>query len=222
MTKSTKSATGGSQTLSRGLTALALIGESETPLTVPDIAERLGIHRSMAYRLMRTFEEHGFAYRTASGHVELGTRLAALTRNVARDLQRAAMPELIQVANDLDATTFLVAYDGEEAVTIASAEPQFSDATVGQRPGTRHPVDKAAPGRVIRSQLDPETYPQKPYETSHNEVVPGLSSIAVPLHRPDGTPGAVAALFLFNQDIDVEAVAQKLTATAARIANRLG
>ncbi|HWV49266.1 MAG TPA: helix-turn-helix domain-containing protein, partial [Microbacterium sp.] len=70
----------GSQTLARGLRALALIGEAESPLTVPDVSAALDIHRSMAYRLIRTLEELGFVARSAEGLLEVGARVVALGR----------------------------------------------------------------------------------------------------------------------------------------------
>ena len=72
------------------LAALTLIGEAESPLSVPMLAAELGIHRSMAYRLVKTLEQHGFVERLPSGDLELGIRLAALTRGVARGLDSVA------------------------------------------------------------------------------------------------------------------------------------
>ena len=104
----------GSQTLARGLSALAMIGESERPLTVGELAERLGVHRSMAYRLVKTLESHGFVERLASGDLTIGARLVAVARGASRDLQSAASPELGAVADDLDMTAFLVTLGGED------------------------------------------------------------------------------------------------------------
>ncbi|MBL5975529.1 MAG: MarR family transcriptional regulator [Candidatus Leucobacter sulfamidivorax] len=207
---------GGSQTLSRGLVALAMIGESRSPLTVADLAEGLGIHRSMANRLVRTFEQHGFAARTSSGHLVLGPRLVALARGVSRDLQATAAPELAAVADELDMTAFLVVYDGEAAVTLSNAEPRLASTTVAQRPGSRHSIDKGAPGRVIRSQLHPDLHPPRRFEHSRDEVLPGVSSIAVPLRLPQGEPAAIAVLYL-PRPLDQEHVAEVLIAAAKRI-----
>lgn len=207
----------GSQTLSRGLSALAMIGESERPLSVAELAERLDIHRSMAYRLVKTLEAHGFAERLPSGELEIGSRLVALARGAARDLQSAASPELGMVADDLRMTAFLVVYDGEAAVTLMSAEPRRADATVAQRPGSRHSIDRGAPGRVIRSQLHPVRFPPARFEHSHDEVFPGLSSVAVPLALPRGRPAAIAVVYL-TRPVDQEAVADRLVASANRIA----
>ncbi|WP_027479261.1 IclR family transcriptional regulator [Gryllotalpicola ginsengisoli] len=211
----------GSQTLARGLAALTEIGDAHAPLTVPELAERLGVHRSMAYRLVRTLEQHGFVTRTAGGGLELGARVAALARNVARDLQTAAAPELTALANELGMTAFVVVHDGEEAVTLSTAEPRRVDAPVAQRPGSRHSIDRGAPGRVIRSQLDPTAHPPRRYETSHDEIFPGLSSVAVPLHTRDGRPASLAVVYA-SRDVDLDEVAATLSAAARRIEQSLG
>ncbi|WP_328744138.1 IclR family transcriptional regulator [Gulosibacter sediminis] len=212
--------TRGSQTLARGLRALEIIGDSPRPMTVAQLAEAIGIHRSMAYRLLATLETHGFAARTAAGEIELGARLVALARGVARDLQAAAAPVLDGVADELQLTTFLVTHDGEEAVTLLSAQPRDLDAMVVQRPGSRHSVDVGAPGRVIRSQLDPVAYPPARFELSHEEVIDGLNSIAVPIALPQGRPAALAALFV-ARPIDQEAIVERLVTAARHIAERV-
>ena len=222
MSSSEKSAVeGGSQTLGRGLHALTLIGESAHPLSVAELASELGIHRSMAYRLVKTFEQYGFVERTAGGELELGARLGALARNVAQSLQSAAAPHLAAVSDELLMTSLLVVFDGEAAVTLSTAEPRHADATVAQRPGTRHPIDNGAPGRVIRSQLHPEQFPAKDFEFSHDEVIPGLTSIAVPLLLPQSKPAAIAVIYP-PRDVDQGNVVSLLHAASAKISSALG
>lgn len=210
----------GSQTLARGLRALEIIGEAPAPLTVTQLADAIGIHRSMAYRLITTLETHGFVARTPSGELELGARLVALARGVASDLQAAAAPELDRVADELQMTAFVVTYDGEAAVTLLSAEPRAVDATVVQRPGSRHSIDAGAPGRVIRSQLDPVAHPPAPFEVSRDEVIEGITALAVPLTLTQGRPAALAALSV-ARTIDERAVATRLTTAARHIAARV-
>lgn len=217
MTNSSSSQTeSGSQTLARGLSALALIAEEDAPLSVAELARRLGIHRSMAYRLVKTLEQHGFVERLSTGELELGARLASLARGVAKNLQSAAAPELAVLADDLRMTAFLVIYDGQAAVTLSNAEPRRAETTVAQRPGSRHSIDQGAPGRVIRSQLQPEEHPPKRFEYSHDEVLPGLSSIAVPLPLPQGRAAAIAVLYL-PRPVDQERIADALALAANRI-----
>lgn len=207
----------GSQTLARGLSALTMIGESDAPLPVAALAQRLNIHRSMAYRLVKTLESQGFVERLPSGELMIGVRLVALARGAARDLQSAASAELGGVAEELGMTAFIVTYDGEAAVTLISAEPRRADAAVVQRPGSRHSIDKGAPGRVIRSQLDPDHYPPDTFEHSRGEVIPGVWSVAVPLTLRGGRPAALAVVSL-TQAPDQVAIADRLMVSARRIA----
>ncbi|WP_415856979.1 helix-turn-helix domain-containing protein, partial [Sinomonas sp. G460-2] len=59
-----------SQTLSRGLRALEILADSRTPLTIAEVAESLGLHRSIAYRIIRTLEDHSLVERDDSGRLQ--------------------------------------------------------------------------------------------------------------------------------------------------------
>lgn len=190
-----------SQTLSRGIRVLEALAES--PLSIAGLAQALDVHRSIVYRILRTLEDHGLVSRDASGLASLAPRMAALARGVQPDLQAAALPELTAAANDLGMTAFLVVLDHTQCVTLLSVEPR-AGATVAQRPGTRHSLSVGAPGIAIQSlltdaqldgtarrELDP-----RGWATSHDEVVAGLGSIAVPLSVPGSPPAALAVVFV--------------------------
>jgi DNA-binding IclR family transcriptional regulator len=211
----------GSQTLARGLTALEIIGASDAPLSVAELCSRLGIHRSMAYRLVKTLEQHGFVERDPSGGLVLGTKLSTLARGVAKSLQAAAAPELEAIAEQLQMTAMLVTFDGESAVTLSTAEPQKAGTTVARKPGSRHAIDRGAPGRVLRSQVEPGLYPPKTFEFSQDEVLPGVASVAVPLVIAGAQPAALAVLY-FPREVDAERIAQVLAAAAERVIAAVG
>ena len=221
MTSSPKEPETGSQTLSRGLRALEIIGESEVPMGASALAQELGIHRSMAYRLINTLEQHGFVTKDTSGNLVLGMRIASLARGVSKNLQEAAAPVLAALAEELEMTAFLVSYDGESAVTLRSAEPLNAQTTVAKKPGTRHSIDLGAPGHVIRSLLNPVGYPPKRFEYSQDEVLPGIASIAVPLMSASNQPSALAVLYL-PHEVDKEHIAGVLIAAAERITLAVG
>lgn len=206
----------GAQTLSRGLRVLEIMGESESPLNVAALAEQLGIHRSMVYRLIKTLEQHGFVKKGPSSGFVLGMRISSLARGVLKSLQEASAIELAALAEQLEMTAFLVSYDGESAVTLRSAEPLNAQTTVAKKPGTRHSIDLGAPGHVLRSQLDPARYPAQRYEYSQDEVLQGIASVAVPLVVPGNPPSAIAVLFLPHA-VDVEQIADAISAAAERI-----
>jgi DNA-binding IclR family transcriptional regulator len=221
MTPSPTEPESGSQTLSRGLRALEIIGEADGPLSVSALAQELGIHRSMVYRLVKTLEQHGFVTKDPSGSLVLGMRIASLARGVSKDLQEAAAPELAALAEQLEMTAFLVSFDGESAVTLRSAEPLNAQTTVAKKPGTRHSIDLGAPGHVIRSQLNPADFPPQRYEYSQDEVLAGIASIAVPLTISGTQPSALAVLYL-PHEVDKAHIADVLIAAAIRISRAVG
>jgi DNA-binding IclR family transcriptional regulator len=229
-----------SQTLSRGIRMLEALSEAESPLTIAELAVALQVHRSIAYRILRTLEDHGLVARDPAGRAQLAPRLAALARGVSRDLQAAALPELTAVANDLGMTAFLAVLDRSEVVTLTSVEPRHAHASVAQRPGTRHPLAVGAPGIAIQSALTAAQWrtlgPDAPrretarpevaeasergFATSHDEVIRGLSSVAVPLVLP-GQPSSAIAVVYVASGTPVAELAARLTSAARVIAAEL-
>ena len=225
-----------SQTLSRGIRVLELLAEAPGPLTIAELSSALNVHRSIAYRMLRTLEDHGLVVRDAAGRIRLGPRLAALARGVSHDLQAAALPELTVVANELSMTAFVAVLDHRECVTLVSVEPRSAHATVAQRPGTRHPLAVGAPGIAIQSRLTDAQWAAlggvesmraeavearvRGFATSHDEVIPGLSSIAVSLVVPGEAPAALAVVYIASAHLADE-IGARLSAAAAAIASEL-
>ncbi|MFB8189818.1 IclR family transcriptional regulator [Microbacterium sp. NPDC055988] len=229
------SASPASQTLSRGIRILEVLADARGALTIDEIASRLGVHRSIAYRLLRTLEDHGLVTRDSAGAVSLGARMAALAAGVAHDLQAEALPELTAIANELGMTCFLAVLDGAECITLASVEPRHAVASVAQRPGARHPVTVGAPGKAILARLpvgewpadaptslsaDVEATRVRGYATSHDEVIPTVQSVAVPLVLRSQRLAAIAVVHVAT-DLDDAQIAARLHRSAAVIREAL-
>lgn len=225
-----------SQTLSRGIRILELLADASEPLTIDGIADHLGVHRSIAYRLLRTLEDHGLVARDPSGRVALGARMAALAAGVAHDLQAEALPELTAVANELGMTCFLAVLDHDECVTLTSVEPRHAVASVAQRPGTRHPVTVGAPGKAILAALPRPEWPAgitarleeeataaatRGFAESSDEVIPSVRSVAVPLQLRGREPAAIAVVYVAT-DHEPSEIASRLAASAASVRGALG
>lgn len=225
-----------SQTLSRGIRILEILADAGAPLTIAEATTRLGVHRSVAYRLLRTLEDHGLVVRDSSGRVSLGARMAALAAGVAHDLQAAALPELTAAAAELGTTCFVAVLEGDECITLTSVEPRQAPASIARRPGARHPVVVGAPGRAILAQLDPRAWPggvspalsaqitevtRRGYATSHDEVIPNLASLAVPLAARGQPPAAVAVVYVVGA-VDEAGIVDRLTEAANAIRGALG
>ncbi|GAA1134718.1 MULTISPECIES: IclR family transcriptional regulator [Microbacterium] len=224
-----------SQTLSRGIRILEVLADARGPLSIDEIAAAIGVHRSIAYRLLRTLEDHRLVGRDAAGAVSLGARMAALAAGVAQDLQAEALPELTDIANELGMTAFLAVLDGEDCITLASIEPRHAVASVAQRPGARHPVTVGAPGKAILMQLTPAEWPADAaaalraeveasrthgYTTSHDEVIPTVQSVAVPLALRGQRPAAIAVVHVATS-VEDAAIAERLERSASAIREAL-
>ena len=222
----------GSQTLSRGLRALELLADAEAPMTITELADGLGVHRSNAYRILRALEQHRFVVRDDAGRIRLGPKLAALAHGVAPALHTAATPAITELAYSLGMTGFLTVLDADEVVTLVTVEPSNVSATIARNPGVRHPVAKGAPGHAIESILsetERRTYlgssepselaleaKELGYALSQNEVIDGVTSLAIPL-RIKGEPPAALAVVHFNIPENVETVVAALRAAADKI-----
>lgn len=229
-------AAGGSQTLSRGIRILEILAASDRALTIDELAAELGVHRSVAYRLLRTLEHHGLAARDGSGRVRLGPALAALAYGASRDLHQAAYPELVSLADELGMTALIaVLLDGDEAVTLMSASPHGS-VGVSYRPGHRHPITRGAPGKAILMGMPEAAWPadlsasqraelvtsvERGYALSASEVVPSLHAVSVPLALRD-QPAASLAVIHVELTAPADRIAERLTSAATAIRTAFG
>lgn len=225
-----------SQTLSRGIRILEVLADANRAMSIDDLAISIEVHRSVAYRLMRTLEDHGLVARDSAGLVSLGARLAALSAGVARDLTTETLPELTAIANELKMTCFLGVLDADQCVTLQSVEPRHAIASMVQRPGASHPVIVGAPGKAILAQLPESEWPvpvppalraeimataARGYATSQDEVIPTVRAVAVPLRLRGQRPAAIAVVHLGTEPDD-EAIAERLRASVQVVQEAFG
>lgn len=237
-----KPASSHAQTLSRGIRALEVLAEAGRPISIADLAAALDVHRSVAYRLLRTLEDHALVRRDSQGLIRLGPRMAQLAHGVQRDLQTTALPELTDLANRFAVTAFVGLLDDDDIITLMSVEPRVAATSVAQRPGSRHPLVRGAAGLAVRMQMsraeldelrargiDPdETRIDEAvalgYARSTNEAVPGLSALAVPLPLVDEQLASLAIVYLSSGEPreDEAEIAASLRAAARTISTSLG
>lgn len=233
-----------SQTLSRALALLELAVERPAAPSIAELADELGVHRSVVYRMLRTFEVHGLLRRDDAGRVHGAPGLAALAGQVEQDLRAAAVAELSAVSAELQMSAFLVVWDGRDCLTLATVEPPRGN-VVTQRPGTRHPLGVGAPGIAIAAGLPESAWAAlgetadgadiaavrdraeiaearaRGWAASSGEVITGVSSVAVPLVAAGETPAALAVVYATRPE-DLDALGARLAAAAQRVAAALG
>ena len=114
----------GSQTLARGLTALQVVADAPAGLTVQQVADHVGVHRTIAYRLLTTLAQFRFVTKGDDGRY----RSAAGSRRARRVVRQQRAPaescrSCAALADDLGTTVSLLVAEGDQQVAIAVIVP---------------------------------------------------------------------------------------------------
>ncbi|MCX6458795.1 MAG: helix-turn-helix domain-containing protein [Actinobacteria bacterium] len=207
-----------SQTLDRGLKVLELLAELPEGLTVTEIAGRLGVSRTVVYRLVVTLEQHGLLRRGADGRAHTGLAVLALARHVQPLLRESAVPVLRRLADSTGATAVLTIAEADDALTVAAVEPSRSELHVALKLGTRVPLERSAPGRAIISARQHRAL-EHGWVVGTGEPDSGAWTLAAPLV---GVPGVDAAVSVVGVgDVRAAAVGPSVLAAAADTARAL-
>jgi DNA-binding IclR family transcriptional regulator len=207
-----------SQTLDRGLRVLKLLADTDHGLTVTELSNKLGVNRTVVYRLLATLEQHALVRRDLGGRARVGLGVLRLGRQVHPLVREAALPALRSLAEDIGATAHLTLVDGAEALAVAVVEPTWTDYHVAYRTGFRHPLDRGAAGRAILAArqgmlADPG------YTLTLGELEAGASGAAAPRGGVSGVAGSVGVVML--SDAVPERVGVRVVDAAREVADAL-
>ncbi|MDX2647822.1 IclR family transcriptional regulator [Streptomyces sp. NPDC001902] len=215
-----------SQTLDRGLRVLKLLADTDHGLTVTELAVKLGVNRTVVYRLLATLEQHSLVRRDLGGRARVGLGVLRLAHQVHPLLREAALPALRSLAEDIGATAHLTLVDGTEALAVAVVEPSWTDYHVAYRTGFRHSLDRGAAGRAILAGRSVQPYEPDSrcsegpgYVLTHGELEAGASGAAAPLVGVPGIEGSVGVVML--ADAIPERVGPRVVEAALEVADAL-
>jgi DNA-binding IclR family transcriptional regulator len=216
-----------SQTLDRGLRVLKLLADTDHGLTVTELAAKLGVNRTVVYRLLATLEQHALVRRDLGGRARVGLGVLRLAHQVHPLLREAALPALRSLAEDIGATAHLTLVDGTEALAVAVVEPSWTDYHVAYRTGFRHTLERGAAGRAILAGrgVHPYVPEQRRVEgrpgfvLSQGDLEAGASSAAAPLLGVIGIEGSVGVVML--ADAIPERVGPRVVEAALEVADAL-
>ncbi|MFD4193910.1 IclR family transcriptional regulator, partial [Amycolatopsis thermoflava] len=143
---------GMSKTLHNGLQILELLVAHPQGMTLTEIAEGVGVHRTVAHRLVRTLEAHRLCRRDRFKRISLGTGLVRLAEPVEQDLRTLARPVLEELTDLTQATAHLVVREGADEVRMLMiVEPRQARMHVSFRPGQVDPIDRGSAGLALLS-----------------------------------------------------------------------
>ena len=145
------------ESLARGLDVIACFDHTRGPLTLSEVATRVGLARPTARRLLLTLAELGFV-RSADGGFVLTPKVLTLgTAYVsALGLWDIARPHLQALVARTGESSSMAQLDGSDIVYVARvAVPKLIALRVDI--GTRFPAPQTSQGKVLLAALDAET-----------------------------------------------------------------
>lgn len=136
--------------LKRGLDVLREVSRSHG-VRPADIAQKLGLARGTAYRIIETLEELGYVVRSATDgrfHVTQYARSLGEGFDIHASVSQAAGPELINLGARFLWPVHLATYDGCAMVIQESTQPRSPFSIARQLVGRRLPMLRTAAGHA--------------------------------------------------------------------------
>lgn len=144
------------QSLARGLAVIGAFDDEHPRMTLSEVARRTDLSRAAARRFLLTLEHLGY--------VRSDGRDFSLTPQVMRlgfaylssqSLPDVAQPHLQELSRELDESTSVAVFDGDDIVYVARQATRRIMA-VAIRVGTRFPAYATSMGRVLLADFDEE------------------------------------------------------------------
>lgn len=199
----------GSQTLARGLAALQAVATEPAGLTVQQIADRIGVHRTIAYRLLNTLTSHRLVAKGEDGRYRSAAALAVLGASFDNNVRQLSLPTLRGLAEELGTTVSLLVAEGDQQVAVAVIVPTQVGYQLAFHEGSRHPLSLGAAGIALLAAMprrpgERDIVPQtreRGWVITHGEIEPGVFGLAVPVRRRPPAPPTCINLISHREDV---------------------
>jgi DNA-binding IclR family transcriptional regulator len=219
----------GSQTLARGLSALQAVASSPSGLTAQQVADHVGVHRTIAYRLLSTLSAARYLVKGEDGKYRPAAALAVLGASFDNNLRALSVPTLRTLADDLGATVSLLVAEGDQQVAIAVIVPTLVFYQLSFHEGSRYPLDRGAAGLALLASMparpgERELVPltrEQGWVVTHGEIEPDTFGLAVPVRRRPPSPPTCINLISHRKDVLLDGRDAVITA-ANRLSEILG
>lgn len=202
----------GSQTLARGLTVLQAIATSRSGLTVQQVADHIGVHRTIAYRLLATLAQFRLVAKGEDGRYRSAAALAVLGASFDNNVRQLSLPTLRGLADELGSTVSLLVAEGDQQVAIAVIVPTNVFYQLSFHEGSRYPLERGAAGIALLACMPPrpgerDLVPrtrQDGWVITHGEIEPNTFGLAVPVRRRPPSPPTCINLISHREDVVLE------------------
>ena len=144
------------QALDRAVDILNCFQVGQPELNVRDIAERTGLHKSTAHRILMALQHNGLVEQEPrSGRYHLGLQLVKLGEHALQrlDVRMIARPALEDLAAQTRETVHLAVLDGDQVVMLDRVEGPHALSTPSL-PGRLFPAHSTSLGKAILAGFD--------------------------------------------------------------------
>ncbi|OBF49654.1 IclR family transcriptional regulator [Mycobacterium sp. 852002-53434_SCH5985345] len=199
----------GSQTLARGLTALQMVADAPGGLTVQQLAEQVGVHRTIAYRLLSTLAEFRLVAKGEDGRYRPASGLAVLGASFDRNVRQVSLPTLRALADELGTTVSLLMAEGDQQVAIAVIVPSHVAYQLSFHEGSRYPLERGAAGIALLASMPPRPGErdlvtrarESGWVSTYGEIEPNTYGLAVAVRRHPPSPPTCINLISHREDV---------------------
>ncbi|MGG3571927.1 IclR family transcriptional regulator [Bacillus gobiensis] len=197
----------GTQTLERALDILFILAKEGGTLSVSEIAQKVSIPESTAYRFLQTLERNGIIERKGKGLIGLGLRILDLAKNlnnqIEQQLRVVAKSDMEQLAEETGETVVLFVRTGLNVICIQNVPGSYLVRFVVEN-GKTFALNEGATGKAIlafenKKVIDQvlhslkkedalklikelESIRKKGYSSTSSEVDTGIFGIAAPIY----------------------------------------
>ncbi len=146
------------QSLARAVAVLEMLGESEVPLSLAEICQRMEIHKSTAHRSLMVLERITLIERTQDNRFRLGLKLYELGNRAVEqiDLRARIRPYFWKLSAQLGETVHLGVLQKTSVVYLDKAEPNRR-ICMSSKMGSSNPVYCTSLGKAILAFLPPDS-----------------------------------------------------------------
>ena len=184
MTKPSTHDDKGVQSVDRVLDMIEVLAEEQEGLGVTELANRVGLHKSTAHRLLATLTRRNYIEKTESGTYKIGLKLieAASCYINSLELQTEARPYIVQITSPLGLTSHLGVLDGDQVVYIEKMDV-VSTVKMYSQIGLRMHAYCSSLGKCLLSNYSKEELEDRMKNCSFIKFTPNTISSMEELHE---------------------------------------
>ncbi len=188
---------------------LQAVAASPMGITVQEAAQHVGVHRTIAYRLLSTLAQFRFITKGEDGRYRSAAALAVLGASFDNNVRQLSLPTLRGLADELGTTVSLLIAEGDQQVAVAVIVPTHVSYQLSFHEGSRYPLNRGAAGVALLASMPPrpgerdlvEETRKHGWVITHGEIEPNTYGLAVPVRRRRPSPPTCINLISHRDDV---------------------